>query len=99
MLADQIRTAAAPGVGSPLARSLPSGLKVTERTILLSTHVLSEAAALGRRVIVIHRGRLVAQGTLQDVVGAVPGAQTLTDAFVALVGEGRGGTRQLSFLP
>jgi len=48
---------------------------------------------------VIHRGRLVAQGTLTGVVQAVPGAASLTDAFVRLVGEGRGGTRALSFLP
>jgi ABC-2 type transport system ATP-binding protein len=31
-----------------------------ERTVLLSTHILSEAAALGQRVIILHRGRLVA---------------------------------------
>ena len=37
-----------------------------------------------------HKGRLVAQGTLQSVVSAVPLAQTLNDAFVHLVGEGRG---------
>jgi len=61
--------------------------------------VLEVVERLCDQVGVIHRGRLVAQGTLQDVVGAVPGAQSLTDAFVALVGEGRGGTRQLSFLP
>jgi len=33
------------------------------------------------------------------VIQAVPGAATLTDAFVSLVGEGRGATRALSFLP
>jgi hypothetical protein len=36
---------------------------------------------------------------LHEVVQAVPGAQSLTDAFVKLVGEGRGQTRALSFLP
>jgi ABC-2 type transport system ATP-binding protein len=68
-------------------------------TVFITSHVLEVVERLCDHVGVIHRGRLVAQGTLQGVVGAVPGAQSLTDAFVALVGEGRGGTRQLSFLP
>jgi ABC-2 type transport system ATP-binding protein len=40
-------------------RSLVLGL-APERTILLSTHILSEAAALGRRIVVLHRGRILA---------------------------------------
>jgi ABC-2 type transport system ATP-binding protein len=68
-------------------------------TIFITSHVLEVVERLCDHVGVIHRGRLVAQGTLQGVVSAVPGAQSLTEAFVALVGEGRGGTRQLSFLP
>ena len=31
-----------------------------ERTVLLSTHILSEAAALGRRIVILHRGRVLA---------------------------------------
>jgi ABC-2 type transport system ATP-binding protein len=68
-------------------------------TVFITSHVLEVVERLCDQVGVIHRGRLVAQGSLSSVVGAVPGAQSLTDAFVALVGEGRGGTRQLSFLP
>jgi len=68
-------------------------------TVFLTSHVLEVVERLCDRVGVIHRGRLVAQGTLSGVVQAVPGASTLTDAFVALVGEGRGATRALSFLP
>ena len=80
--------------------ALLAGLVQRRRlTVFITSHVLEVVERLCDHVGVIHRGRLVAQGTLQDVVGAVPGAQTLTDAFVALVGEGRGGTRQLSFLP
>jgi len=79
--------------------ALLAGLVQRRRlTVFITSHVLEVVERLCDHVGVIHRGRLVAQGTLQDVVGAVPGAQTLTDAFVALVGEGRGGTRQLSFL-
>jgi ABC-2 type transport system ATP-binding protein len=68
-------------------------------TVFITSHVLEVVERLCDQVGVIHRGRLVAQGTLPGVVQAVPGATTLTDAFVSLVGEGRGGTRPLSFLP
>jgi ABC-2 type transport system ATP-binding protein len=68
-------------------------------TVFLTSHVLEVVERLCDQVGVIHRGRLVAQGTLSGVVSAVPGARTLTDAFVTLVGEGRGELRALSFLP
>jgi ABC-2 type transport system ATP-binding protein len=68
-------------------------------TVFITSHVLEVVERLCDHVGVIHRGRLIAQGTLSGVVGAVPGAATLTDAFVSLVGEGRGATRPLSFLP
>ena len=68
-------------------------------TVFLTSHVLEVVERLCDQVGVIHRGRLVAQGSLQGVVQAVPGAGSLTDAFVRLVGEGRGATRALSFLP
>ena len=67
-------------------------------TIFLTSHVLEVVERLCDRVGVIHRGRLVAQGTLPAVVQGAGGA-TLTDAFVKLVGEGRGGSKALSFLP
>ena len=68
-------------------------------TVFLTSHVLEVVERLCDQVGVIHKGRLVAQGTLADVVAAVPGATNLTDAFVRLVGEGRGEVRALSFLP
>jgi ABC-2 type transport system ATP-binding protein len=68
-------------------------------TVFLTSHVLEVVERLCDQIGVIHRGRLVAQGSLSGVVEAVTGAVSLTDAFVRLVGEGRGATRQLSFLP
>lgn len=38
-----------------------------EHTVLLSTHILSEVEATCQRALVIDRGRLVAQGTLQEL--------------------------------
>ena len=67
-------------------------------TVFLTSHVLEVVERLCDSVGIIHRGRLIAQGTLSDVMRA-SGAATLSDAFVKLVGEGRGVTRALSFLP
>jgi ABC-2 type transport system ATP-binding protein len=47
-----------------------------ERTVLLSTHILSEAAALGQRVIILHRGRLVADAPPERLTLAVAGSQS-----------------------
>ncbi|HUJ26013.1 MAG TPA: ABC transporter ATP-binding protein [Myxococcales bacterium] len=67
-------------------------------TVFLTSHVLEVVERLCDQVGIIHRGRLVAQGSLTDVVRASE-APSLTDAFVKLVGEGRGVSRALSFLP
>jgi len=50
------------------------------RTILLSTHILQEVEAVADRVILIHRGRIVFDGTPRDMQGEHP---TLDDAFQA----------------
>lgn len=39
----------------------------SDHTLLLSTHILSEVEATCDRALVIHRGRLVAQGTLEEL--------------------------------
>lgn len=39
-----------------------------QKTILLSTHILQEVSATCQRVIIIHRGRIAAQGTPQDLI-------------------------------
>jgi ABC-2 type transport system ATP-binding protein len=68
-------------------------------TIFLTSHVLEVVERLCTHVGVIHRGKLVAQGTLSEVIAQVPGAAGLPEAFVGLVGEGRTAPRALSFLP
>ena len=54
-------------------------------TVLLSTHITDVAEAICDRVAVVHDGRIVALGTV-DEVQAQGGASNLEDAFVALVG-------------
>jgi ABC-2 type transport system ATP-binding protein len=51
------------------------GLK-TSHTILLSTHILSEVESTCDRALVIHEGRLVAQGSLAEL-GELGAARTL----------------------
>ncbi|WP_323055921.1 ABC transporter ATP-binding protein [Lentzea sp. NEAU-D7] len=41
-------------------------------TVLLTTHYLEEAQALADRLAIMHRGRIVAQGTVSEVVDAYP---------------------------
>ncbi|MBV8518470.1 MAG: ABC transporter ATP-binding protein [Acidobacteria bacterium] len=52
------------------------------RSVLLTTHYLAEAEALADRVIVLHRGVIVAEGTPQQIKGD---SATLEDAFIEMV--------------
>ena len=60
-------------------------------TVLLTTHILEVAERLARRIGIIHRGRLLAEGTLAELQeqAAMPGA-TLEDVFLRLVGTTEG---------
>ncbi len=46
-----------------------------EKTVILSTHILPEVQASCDRVLIIHRGRLVADGTPQDLKDSFSGGQ------------------------
>jgi ABC-2 type transport system ATP-binding protein len=61
-----------------------------ERTIITSTHILSEVEVVCDSVIIIHRGRILARGGIEDIKERASRAArrepaTLEDAFVALV--------------
>ena len=45
------------------------------RTVLVSSHLMSEVELLGDDVVILHQGRVVAASTLRDLVGGKPGAQ------------------------
>lgn len=55
-------------------------LKDQGKTVLFSTHVLREAEKLADRIGIIHRGRLVAEGSL-DALRAESGRADLEDIF------------------
>jgi ABC-type multidrug transport system ATPase subunit len=56
--------------------------------VLFSTHVLSEAERLCDRIGIIHRGTLLASGTL-DELSKLTGKEWLEDIFLALDREAR----------
>ena len=56
------------------------------RAILFSTHVMSEAEYLCDRILLLHEGRIIDQGTLPELL-ARAGRDNLTDAFLRRVEE------------
>jgi sodium transport system ATP-binding protein len=69
------------GVRELIARFRDEG-----RCVILSTHILAEAERLCDRLALIHRGRIVAAGS-PDEVRRQAGRETLEEAFISLVGE------------
>ena len=64
-------------------------LKAQGRCVLFSTHIMQEVAALCDRIVVIAKGRVVAQGTA-DELRAQTGENNLEDAFVKAIGSAEG---------
>ena len=50
----------------------------TEKTVILSTHILPEVQASCDRVLIIHHGQLVADGTPQSLTDNLSGSQQIT---------------------
>jgi ABC-2 type transport system ATP-binding protein len=63
-------------------------------TIFLTSHVLEVVERLVTHVGIIRQGRLVAQGTLEEVRGA----GTLEEVFIRMVGDERAGPARFSWL-
>jgi sodium transport system ATP-binding protein len=64
-------------------------LRSEGKCLLFSSHVMQEVAALCDRIVILGAGRVVAQGTVAELM-AQSGAATLEDAFVTLLGTGEG---------
>jgi ABC-2 type transport system ATP-binding protein len=55
-------------------------------TIFLTTQYLEEAEELADRIALLDDGRLVAEGTADELKDRIPGAQSLDDVFLTLTG-------------
>ncbi|MBB5080405.1 ABC-2 type transport system ATP-binding protein [Nonomuraea endophytica] len=62
-------------------RGLMRGLAEEGRTVLLSSHLMSEMALTADRIVIVGRGRLVADATVAELTAGYP---SLEEAYMAL---------------
>lgn len=65
------------------------GLRADGHSVVLSTHIMQEVAALCDRIVIIARGEVAADGTPADLLDRA-GCDSLEDAFVKLIGSEEG---------
>jgi len=65
------------------------GLRRAGHSVVLSTHIMQEVAALCDRIVIIARGEVAANGTAEELL-ARSGCDSLEDAFVRLIGSEEG---------
>ncbi|MBJ6763530.1 ATP-binding cassette domain-containing protein [Myxococcaceae bacterium JPH2] len=70
-------------------RALLRRLKAQGCCVVFSSHVMQEVAALCDRIVVVARGRVVADGTA-DALRARTGKDSLEEAFVSIIGSEQG---------
>ena len=66
-------------------RAMLRGLRDAGKCLLFSSHVMQEVTALCDRIVILHRGRIVAQGTGEELLERA-GEASMEDAFVRLLG-------------
>lgn len=64
-------------------------LKDAGHSVILSTHIMQEVAALCDRIVIIANGQIAADGTAEELLQQ-SGCNTLEDAFVRLIGTEEG---------
>ena len=70
-------------------REMLLGLKAEGRCVLFSSHVMQEVAALCDRVVIIGRGRVLADSTVQEIRER-NGNASLEEAFLKVLGAEEG---------
>ena len=70
-------------------RELIRGLRAAGKCVLFSSHIMQEVAALCDRIVIIGHGRVVAEGTPEEILH-VSGQTSLEEAFVKLLGTEEG---------
>src|SRR5271169_6202019 len=78
-------------IASNTLKSMLQNMIARGATIFLTSHVLEIVERLCSHVAIIHRGRLVAQGSLEELRAGVPGEagekKTLEQIFLSIVGQ------------
>lgn len=72
-----------------ILRDLLRELRAQGTSILFSSHVMQEVAALCDQVVVVAKGKVAAQGTTQELC-ALTGETALEEAFVKIIGTDEG---------
>src|SRR6201988_2004694 len=95
-------------IAAGMLKTMLQGMINRGATIFLTTHVLEIVERLCTHVAIIHKGRLVANGSIEDlragVASTLPGAETeqkltLEEIFLSIVGAGgQESTQELSWL-
>jgi sodium transport system ATP-binding protein len=70
-------------------RDYVRGLRSAGQSVILSTHIMQEVAALCDRIVIIAKGEVAADGTAAELL-ARTGCDSLEDAFVKLIGSEEG---------
>jgi sodium transport system ATP-binding protein len=76
-------------MGTRALRHYIRGLKSGGHSVVLSTHIMQEVAALCDRIVIIARGEVAADGTRDELLQR-SGCDSLEDAFVKLIGSDEG---------
>ena len=92
-------------IAAGMLKTMLQGMINRGATIFLTSHVLEIVERLCSHVAIIHQGRLVANGSLEElragVASALPGTEgrlTLEEIFLSIVGGDRGQAQELSWL-
>ena len=66
-------------------RDYVRGLRADGHSVVLSTHIMQEVAALCDRIVIIAKGEVAADGTADELLQR-SGCESLEDAFVKRIG-------------
>jgi ABC-2 type transport system ATP-binding protein len=75
------------GLDPKYSRVIREMITESRSTVLVSTHSAFLAEEICHRVAILHRGRIIASGRIEELI-ATSGGKTLEDAFVSLVSSG-----------
>lgn len=69
-------------LGAHMLRGIIRKLRDDGKTVLLTTHYLSEVEELCDRIVILNHGEIVARGTPEEIKGD---AATLEEAYISLI--------------